>query len=125
MATEDTEQLARSLYLSGNELSEHFQSKNEVLNTLKRVEECLILVEQSPHDLIQLAMSPVEITLKQHRWLRHPDDEIRLVVASCFSEIMRIITPLVPYEDDDTMKEVLQLIVESLHGLHDDKAPHF
>ncbi|GLJ36777.1 hypothetical protein SUGI_0741380 [Cryptomeria japonica] len=125
MATEDTKQLARSLYLAGSKLNEHFQSKNEVLNTLKRAEECLILVEQSPHDWIQLAMSPIGTTLKQHWWLRHPNDEIRLVVTSCLSEIMRIITPLVTYEDDDTMKEVLQLIVESLHGLQDDKSPAF
>ncbi|GLJ15580.1 hypothetical protein SUGI_0256080 [Cryptomeria japonica] len=69
-------------------------------------------------------MSPTMTTLKQHRWLRHPDDEIKLVVTSCLSEIIRIVTPQEPY-DDDTMKEVIQLVVESLHGLYNVKDPTF
>ncbi|GLJ07100.1 hypothetical protein SUGI_0058260 [Cryptomeria japonica] len=100
MATEDPKQLARSLYLAGSELSEHSQSKNEVL-----VEERLILIEQPSSELIQIAMAPIVTTLSQHKWLRHPNDEVKLVVTSCLSEIMRIMTPLVPYGDDDTMKE--------------------
>ncbi|GLJ06598.1 hypothetical protein SUGI_0042770 [Cryptomeria japonica] len=124
MATEDIKQLARTLNLAGSKLSEHSQSRGDILKTLNKVEECLIYVDQSPHDLLQLAMSPIVTTLKQHRLLRHPDDEIKLVVASCLSEIMRIITPQEPY-DDDTMKEVLQLVVESLHGLYNVKDPTF
>ncbi|XP_059068575.1 sister chromatid cohesion protein PDS5 homolog C-like [Cryptomeria japonica] len=124
MATEDIKHLARSLYEVGTQLSDQLRSKDDVINMLKRVEDCLILVEQSPCDMFQLAMSPIMTTLKQHWWLRHPDDEIKLAVASCLSEIMRIITPQEPY-GDDTMKEVLQLVVESLHGLYNVKDPTF
>ncbi|GLJ35435.1 hypothetical protein SUGI_0712660 [Cryptomeria japonica] len=124
MVVEDIKQLASVLNLVGNDLSKHLQSRNEALNILKRMEECLSLMEQSPHDFIQLAMSPIMTTWKQHRWLRHPDDEIKLVVASCLSEIIRIITPQEPY-DDDTMKEVLQLAMESLHRLYNVNRPYF
>lgn len=37
---------------------------------------------------------------------------------------MRITTPVVLYKDD-TMREVLQLFVDSFHGLHDFKALTF
>ncbi|GLJ49437.1 hypothetical protein SUGI_1046830 [Cryptomeria japonica] len=80
MAIEDPKQLSRSLYLAGSELSEHLQSRNGALNILNRVEKCLSLVEQSPHELIQWAMSVVVDVLKQHKWLKHSDEEIKLVV---------------------------------------------
>ncbi|GLJ14837.1 hypothetical protein SUGI_0241370 [Cryptomeria japonica] len=56
--------------------------------------------------------------------MRNQDEEIRLTVVTCISEIMRITTPKVPYNDVILM-EVLQLIVESLHGLRDVRAPTF
>ncbi|GLJ10467.1 hypothetical protein SUGI_0128760 [Cryptomeria japonica] len=105
MAIEDRKQLARSLSEVGSKLSNQCQSRDDVLNTLKKVEECLILVGKSPCEVIQIALTPIVASLNQDKWLRHPNDEIKLVVTSCLSEIMMIITPLVPY-DDDTMKEV-------------------
>ncbi|GLJ41675.1 hypothetical protein SUGI_0862550 [Cryptomeria japonica] len=124
MATEDTKQLAKSLCLATIDLNKHFPSRNDVLSTLKMVEDCLIFVEQSPCDMLQLAMFHIMTTLKQHRWFRHSDDDIKLAVASCLSKIIRIITTQEPY-DDDTMKEVLQVVVESLHGLYNVKDPTF
>ncbi|GLJ37448.1 hypothetical protein SUGI_0760860 [Cryptomeria japonica] len=124
MATKDTKQLARSLYLAGSKLSEHFQSRNEVLNTLKRVEECLILVKQSPPILLQISFAPIVTTLSQHRWLKHADGEVRLLVTTSFMEIIRISTPQEPYEDN-VMKEVLQLVVDSFQYLGDIRAHYF
>ncbi|GLJ11558.1 hypothetical protein SUGI_0171080 [Cryptomeria japonica] len=69
-------------------------------------------------------MSPVVDALKQHKWLRHSDEEIKLLATSYLSEIMRITTPIVLYKDE-TMREVLQLIVDSFHGLRDVKALTF
>ncbi|GLJ36131.1 hypothetical protein SUGI_0724820 [Cryptomeria japonica] len=62
------------------------------------------------------------LALVHHRLLEHPYEEFRLAMATCFSEIIRITTPVAPY-NDNILKRVLQLIVESLHGLHDVKAP--
>lgn len=58
------------------------------------------------------------ISLGQHKWLRQFDDGIRVMVTSCLSKIMSILVPRVPY-DEDTMKEVLYLIVDSFQDLHD------
>ncbi|GLJ10891.1 hypothetical protein SUGI_0137390 [Cryptomeria japonica] len=64
------------------------------------------------------------LALVQLKFMGHPYKEVRLVVASCYSEIIRITTLVAPY-NDDILKKVLQLIVESLHELHDVKAPTF
>ncbi|GLJ34090.1 hypothetical protein SUGI_0685290 [Cryptomeria japonica] len=64
------------------------------------------------------------LALVQLRFSEHPCDDVRLSVASCHSEIIRITTPVAPY-NDDILKNVLQSIVENLQGLHDDKAPTF
>ncbi|GLJ25975.1 hypothetical protein SUGI_0498110 [Cryptomeria japonica] len=96
--------MARSLYIAGNKLSDLFQSRDEAFKTLYKVEESLNLLEQSPHDLMQTAMLPAMATLKQHRWLKNPDGEIRLLVTTSLMEIIRISTPQEPYEDN-IMKE--------------------
>ena len=44
--------------------------------------------------------------------------DIRVTVASCLSEITRITTLKLPY-DDDIMKEMFQLIVEPFERLDD------
>ena len=44
--------------------------------------------------------------------------DIRVTVASCLSEITRITTLKLPY-DDDIMKEMFQLIVEAFERLDD------
>ncbi|GLJ07342.1 hypothetical protein SUGI_0064820 [Cryptomeria japonica] len=69
-------------------------------------------------------MSLLVHALVKPELMRHPDEEIRLVVVTCISEIMRCTTPKFLY-NDDILKEVLQLIVESLHGLQDVKASTF
>ncbi|GLJ14851.1 hypothetical protein SUGI_0241590 [Cryptomeria japonica] len=100
MAAEDIKQLARTLHIAGNKLSEHSQSRADVLNTLNKIEEWLTHVDQSPHDLLQLVMSLVVDALKQHKWLRHSDEDIKLLVTSCLSKIMRVTTYAVLYKDD-------------------------
>ncbi|KAL1089669.1 hypothetical protein V6Z11_D07G036800 [Gossypium hirsutum] len=49
---------------------------------------------------------------------RHPDDDVKVAVAACISEITRITAPDAPYHDNQ-MKEVFQLIVSSFKNLSD------
>ncbi|RZC15271.1 Sister chromatid cohesion protein PDS5-like B-B isoform E [Glycine soja] len=86
--------------------------------TLQQVESCLSRVEQSPIDSMQNALSPSLKALIADKLLRHSDDDVKVAVASCISEITRITAPEAPY-DDDQMKEVFQLIVSSFENLHD------
>ncbi|RDX80536.1 Sister chromatid cohesion protein PDS5-like B-B, partial [Mucuna pruriens] len=83
-----------------------------------RVESCLSRVEQSPTDSMHNALSPSLKALIADKLLRHSDDDVKVAVASCISEITRITAPEAPY-DDDQMKEVFQLIVSSFENLHD------
>lgn len=67
MTIEDMKQLARSLYEAGSQLSNQSQSRDDVLNLLKKVEDCLILVEQSPCEVLEIALTPIVTSLKQHK----------------------------------------------------------
>ena len=71
--------------------------------TLQQVECCLSRVEQSPIDSMQNALSPSLKALIADKLLRHSDDDVKIAVASCISEITRITAPEAPY-DDDQMK---------------------
>ncbi|XP_039158991.1 sister chromatid cohesion protein PDS5 homolog B-like [Eucalyptus grandis] len=47
---------------------------------------------------------------------KHCNEDVRVTVASCLSEILRIASPVQPYNDDQ-MKEIFQLIAEALSKL--------
>ena len=48
--------------------------------------------------------------------MRHHDKEKRLEIATFLSEVLRILAPKAPY-DDNTMIEISHLIVESFQSL--------
>ncbi|MQM13045.1 hypothetical protein Taro_045969 [Colocasia esculenta] len=50
--------------------------------------------------------------------LGHLDEDVKLAVASCISEITRITAPEAPY-DDDLMKDIFQKIVNAFEKLDD------
>lgn len=73
---------------------------------------------------MQLAIVPIVNSVKQQILLRHPNNKIKLIVASCLSKIMRILVPVVPY-DDVTMKDVLYLIADSFQDMDDISCTHY
>ena len=54
--------------------------------------------------------------LVQARFLEHPSERVKLIAASCFSDILRITTPFPPY-NDDIMKRIFRLIVGTFQDL--------
>ena len=50
------------------------------------------------------------LALIQARFLEHPSERVQLIVASCFSDILRITAPFPPY-NDDIMRRIFRLIV--------------
>ncbi|KHG27422.1 Sister chromatid cohesion PDS5 B [Gossypium arboreum] len=82
------------------------------------------MVEQSPSQSMQNALSPSLKALVAEQLFRHPDDDVKVAVAACISEITRITAPDAPY-DDDQMREVFQLIVSSLKNLSDKSSRSF
>ena len=102
----DREWWLKTLQGIGKELSEGVDLPLDLL------ELCLCKVNQLPSRFIQRILSPIKDALSQPKLLRHHDKGKRLAVAACLSEILRISAPRTPY-DDNTMIEILQLIVDS------------
>ncbi|KAH1124425.1 hypothetical protein GYH30_014244 [Glycine max] len=118
MGSTDKE-LEEQLLDAGNKLLlDPPSSAEELLPLLDQVECCLSRVEQSPIDSMQNALSPSLKALIADKLLSHSDDDVKVAVASCISEITRITAPEAPY-DDAQMKDVFQLIVSSFENLHD------
>ncbi|KAF4377990.1 hypothetical protein G4B88_004597 [Cannabis sativa] len=115
MASSDKD-LEVQLLESGNRLVEPPSSVDELLPLLDRVENCLSKVEQSPSESMQSALSPSLKALVDETLLGHTNVDVKVLVASCISEITRITAPDAPY-DDDQMKEVFRLIVSSFENL--------
>ncbi|KAF4390243.1 hypothetical protein F8388_019898, partial [Cannabis sativa] len=88
---------------------ENFSPPPSLNRTYKRVENCLSKVDQSPSESMQSALSPSLKALVDETLLGHTNVDVKVVVASCISEITRITAPDAPY-DDDQMKEVFRRI---------------
>ncbi|KAB2024929.1 hypothetical protein ES319_D06G118200v1 [Gossypium barbadense] len=123
MAASDKE-LELQLTEAGNMLVEPPSSVDELIPLLDQVESCLSRVEQSPSQAMQNALSPSLKALVAEQLLRHPDNDVKVAVAACVSEITRITAPEAPY-DDDQMGEIFQLIVSSFEHLSDKSSRSF
>ncbi|KAK8509357.1 hypothetical protein V6N13_062408 [Hibiscus sabdariffa] len=117
MVASDKE-LEFQLMEAGSRLVEPPSSVDELIPLLDQVERCLSRVEQSPSEAMQNALSPSLKALVSDQLFRHPDNDVKVAVAACISEITRITAPDAPY-DDDQMREVFQLIVSSFENLSD------
>ncbi|KAK4362171.1 hypothetical protein RND71_017412 [Anisodus tanguticus] len=68
----------------------------------QNLEHLLSRVEQVPPASAQGAIQPAMEALVADGLLRHPDIDVKVSVASCISEIMRITAPEQPYDDNRT-----------------------
>jgi len=69
----------------------------------QQVESLLLRVGQAPSSSMENALSPSLKALIANKLLQHSDDNVKVAVGSCISEITRITAPEAPY-DDDQMK---------------------
>ncbi|OXB59081.1 hypothetical protein ASZ78_006264 [Callipepla squamata] len=58
-------------------------------------------------------------------FLKHPDKDVRLLVACCLADIFRIYAPEAPYTSPDKLKDIFMFITRQLKGLEDTKSPQF
>ncbi|XP_057442053.1 sister chromatid cohesion protein PDS5 homolog C-like isoform X2 [Lotus japonicus] len=110
--------MEKELLEAGSKLADPPSSVDELLNLLDRVECCVSSVEQSHTEPMLIALSPLLKALTADKLMRHSDEGVRVSIASCISELIRITAPDPPYEDDQ-MKEVFHLIVSAVENLHD------
>ncbi|KAG5379956.1 hypothetical protein IGI04_027798 [Brassica rapa subsp. trilocularis] len=110
--------LARSLIDAGNRLLKPPPSADELLALLNETECLLRDVGQGQPLSMQHALIPSKNALVSSGLLTHPDSEVRVSLASCLTEIVRITAPRAPYGDDQ-MKEIFRLTVEAFEKLAD------
>ena len=91
---------------------------------LDLLEVCLCKVNQLPSRFIQRILSPIKDTLGQPRLFRHHDKGKRLAIAACLTEVLRILAPRTPY-DDNNMIKILHLIIDNFQSLDDISADPF
>ncbi|XP_020578529.1 sister chromatid cohesion protein PDS5 homolog A isoform X2 [Phalaenopsis equestris] len=69
-------------------------SKNAIVKLLKKVDTALS--DLSPCSSLQEALTYLMCSLVQSNLLKHKDDDVRLLVAVCFTEVIRLLAPNLP-----------------------------
>ncbi|KAH7425028.1 hypothetical protein KP509_11G037000 [Ceratopteris richardii] len=99
-------------------------SRDFLCNTLEQASALLSAIQQLPQANVLAAMKPTMDALVKPNLLKHKDEDVQFLVTACISEIMRIVAPEAPY-DDDTLKDIFDLIVKSFKGLADKNSRYF
>ncbi|KAL1294310.1 hypothetical protein AAHE18_19G133200 [Arachis hypogaea] len=108
-------------------------NKDFIVKSLREAVNALCKLEQSPQpqnakeaqaaQKREAALKPLVDSLCCGL-LRHPDKDVRLLVAICVTEIFRVKAPEPPFEDK-YLREVFKLIVNSFADLADIASPYF
>ncbi|KFK31352.1 hypothetical protein AALP_AA6G101300 [Arabis alpina] len=108
----------------GSKLDPPPTSKDSLLKLFKEAAVCLSELEQSPPAAVLKSIQPFLDSVIKPEILQHQDKDVKLLLASCLSEITRITAPEAPYPDN-IMKDIFQLIVSAFSGLNDVGGPSF
>ncbi|XP_060168100.1 sister chromatid cohesion protein PDS5 homolog C isoform X2 [Lycium barbarum] len=114
-----TASLEEELTAYGIQLMNPPSSTDELFNLLHKVESILIMVGQRPSDSTRSALQPVMKALIGNELLSHMNEDVKVSVVSCITELCRITAPQHPYDNDKQMKEILQHTVMALKKLSD------
>ncbi|KAG7014181.1 Sister chromatid cohesion protein PDS5-like B-B [Cucurbita argyrosperma subsp. argyrosperma] len=109
-------ELEELLMDTGNKLLNPPSSIDALLNALDKAECLLSNVEQSPMRSMREALRPLMKALISDKLLKHSEEDVKVTVTSCITEITRITAPDAPY-DDEKMKVIFQLTLEAFRKL--------
>ncbi|KAI3718580.1 hypothetical protein L6452_19457 [Arctium lappa] len=118
------DQLQIQLKEVGSKLENPPASKDALLKLLTQAAASLTELDQSPPKALMESMQPVLNAIVKPELLKHQDEEVKLLVATCTCEITRITAPEAPY-NDDVLKDIFHLFVSTFNGLRDMKDPSF
>ncbi|KAL0910609.1 hypothetical protein M5K25_021608 [Dendrobium thyrsiflorum] len=91
---------------------------DELLCLLDQTEIYLSRVEQSPSTSMSDALCATMNSLITKEFLNHPEADVKVFVAACINEIIRVTAPDAPY-NDGLMKEIFAMIVDAFEKLDD------
>ncbi|CAM8946029.1 unnamed protein product [Rhodiola kirilowii] len=113
----------KDIYEIGKKLSKQTRpTKDFLVKTLGETSKALSGLNQNP--AIEPAIKPISTYLFKHGLVQHKDRDIKLLVAICLTEIIRILAPEPPFTDHD-FREVFQLIISTFSELADITSPYF
>ncbi|XBJ05379.1 hypothetical protein VPH35_024179 [Triticum aestivum] len=70
------------------------------------------------------AIQPCLTAVVRKELLKHQDQDVKVLLATCFCEITRITAPEAPYSDD-VLRTIFRLIVGTFGGLTDVNSHYF
>jgi len=113
------------LFKVGDQLLSSMPSSNDLLELLEKLEILLAQVYQDPPASIQDELVPVKGVLLSKELANHANFDVQICLALYLSELIRIIAPNPPFEDE-LMKKSFQVIVSSFQALphSSDKSYH-
>ncbi|XP_010227757.1 sister chromatid cohesion protein PDS5 homolog A isoform X2 [Brachypodium distachyon] len=112
---ETAEQLRELGEKLGSELP---ASADAVAKLLEQAAEGLHVIEQSPGSSVMRTIQPCLNAVAREELLKHQDEDVKVLLATCFCEITRITAPEAPYSDD-VLRTIFHLIVGTFSGLID------
>ncbi|RZC54499.1 hypothetical protein C5167_013360 [Papaver somniferum] len=107
----------------GKQLSQKSRlNKDSIVKLLKEAEKAFRTLNQS--ESLQSAIEPLSASLVRHNLLHHTDKDVKVLVAGCFCQIMRVLAPAPPYSDE-VLTDIFNLIVSMFSELADTTSPYF
>ncbi|XP_010912048.2 sister chromatid cohesion protein PDS5 homolog B isoform X2 [Elaeis guineensis] len=114
--------LERAIVEVGKRLSQPRLNKDALVKLLKQAESALSELSQSSS--LQTALEPIINSVVQNNLLQHKDKDVRLLVAACLTEIIRVLAPDPPFSDE-IFKDIFRLIINTFVDLADTSSPYF
>ncbi|XP_076888777.1 uncharacterized protein LOC143539322 [Bidens hawaiensis] len=112
------EELEQQLKEAGEHLaSPHSSSSvNNLINLIDKTKQLLARVGQAPSISMQKALVPSMGALIADELIKHSETDVKISVASCLCEVVRITAPDQTYEDE-VMKKIFKLYVLAFEQL--------
>ncbi|XP_019433673.1 PREDICTED: uncharacterized protein LOC109340431 isoform X2 [Lupinus angustifolius] len=116
----DTErEIVKSLSDLGRNLLKSISLQVEDKNLLQLLNELALVLstmDQAPTEPVQKSLLPSMKALISDELLRHTNEDVKISVTCCITEIARITAPEAPFHDE-LMKEIFKLIVSAFEKL--------
>jgi len=105
----------------GKRLAQPRLGKDALVKLLKQAESALSEFSQSYS--LQDALHALSKSLVQTTLLNHKDKDVKLLVAVCFIEVMRVLAPDPPFSDE-ILKEIFRLFISIFSDLAETSSPY-
>ncbi|KAK3012419.1 hypothetical protein RJ639_010650 [Escallonia herrerae] len=108
----------------GNQLAARKTCPNKdfIIKLLKQASSSLLELKQTSS--LKPAIKPLSDSLIKHGLLLQKDKDVRLLVAICFCEIIRILAPD-PGFSDEVVRDIFKLFLSIFEELADTQSPYF